>query len=222
MEFSSAWLRQAVADAGVGARAARRRPSAGDPWSRRRCRGVVLRCRNLWKAWNPGIPLEVGEARIVCFSGCLCFFLVFKFSCNFIKAWVWDLSMILEDASWVMFINRSKIWVEFAARRWKKPGENVKRARVKKVTCWEKSVDKQLSTLVIWFCRNMFFKDRKNDKSRKNIFNINNPLREMDGLLMRSIRQDTAMTSSPQLSSMYSMRLETAACDPETAAGVFG
>lgn len=44
----------------------------------------------------------------------------------------------------------------------------------------------------------------------------------MDGLLMRSIRQDTAMTSSPQLSSMYSMRLETAACDPETAAGVFG
>ena len=77
MEFSSAWLRQAVADAGVGARAARRRPSAGDPCSCRRCRGVVLRCRNLWKAWNPGIPFEVGEARIVCFSGCL-FFVCFQ------------------------------------------------------------------------------------------------------------------------------------------------
>ena len=83
MEFSSAWLRQAVADAGVGARAARRRPSAGDPWSRRRCRGVVLRCRNLWKAWNPGIPFEVGEARIVLDLRMPFFVFVFKFSCMF-------------------------------------------------------------------------------------------------------------------------------------------
>lgn len=68
----------------------------------------------------------------------------------------------------------------------------------------------------------VFLKIGKMINPEKNMFNINNPLREMDGLLMSSIRQDTAMTSSPQLSSMYSMRLETAACDPETAAGVFG